>query len=89
MQPTAKNRGTSGKTWEVVDASYYGGRGAGGIRPMTVSWSMHVCTTVIITLAYCYDVIMMSPGKMGREGSNTDGRETGESKGIRLITTCQ
>ena len=26
-----------GRKWEVVDASYYGRGGAGGIRPVTVS----------------------------------------------------
>ena len=44
LQP--RGRGTPGRTWEVVDASYYGGRGAGGIRPMTVS--VHYVTVLLL-----------------------------------------
>lgn len=67
------------KKWPTVDASYYGGRGVGGIKRMEVRTQLHVLTSM------CQ---LLCAGKPDKTGENSylrsDGDVDGEMAGIPL-----
>ena len=70
-----------GRKWEVVDASYYGGGGVGGIKPVTVSTSL--CWSELASNIYC---VCFISGSLGERWINRRRQQTHESKSNDLHT---
>lgn len=86
LQESDDEDGLPKKKWPTVDASYYGGRGIGGIKRMEVKKKKGILKTfnvqkeTILTPLTGWLLRVPCAGSLGREGLHWGGRQAGEAE---------
>lgn len=78
-------KGRPPKKWETVDASYYGGGGVGGIKPVTVRGASteERCSSLLLPLCFCIRALQVH---WGDKGATEEGDKLQKAK--VLVAVC-